>query len=395
MFRNKATYLIIITVLFVVLIALQHYSPKPIDWSETYSSDSKSPYGCYVLNDLFDTLFPGQKVIDNSESFFVSLDSKSIELQNLIVITNSFDPNKYDFGVLLKFVFKGNNLFLSSSGFGELFLDSLGVKINSSIIDTSVYRKGDEVLFLQNPELKNDAGYHFNKKMPLVSISSFNPKTCLKLGTNRKGDVNFIGIQYGLGRIYLHTQPLVFTNYHLLYGNVEYASKVLSYLPIRKCIRDNYYKPGRFVNDSPMRYILSQPPLHAAYYLLLLTLLLYMVTESKRRQRVVPVIRAPENRSLQFVKTVGNLYFNQQDNTDLLRKKVVFFKEFLREHYYLTTISSNNECVAMVSAKSGVPVDLVREILNRFDFYEKVDQVSESGLIDLNNKIELFYEQCL
>jgi hypothetical protein len=385
----------VITTLFVALITLQHYAPKPIDWSVTCNVNSKSPYGCYVLNDLFDTLFPNQAVEQTNEGFYVSLDSTWTELQNLIVITPNFDPDRYDFGALLKFVDRGNDLFVSSSEFGKLFLDSLGIKLSSSIIDTSVFRMGDEVLYLLNQELKCDSGFHFNKKMQLVSISAFDTLNSLKLGTNRKRELNFICMQYGLGRIYLHTQPLVFTNYHLLYGNIEYASKALSYLPIRRTIWDNYYKPDRFINDSPTRYILSQPPLRSAYYLLLLTLILYMTIESKRRQRVVPVVNPIENKSLQFVKTIGGLYYKQRNNADLAKKKIIYFKEFLREHYHLSTVSATDDCIALLVAKSGVSEKLVGQILYWIQYYETAQSVADAGLIELNHNIELFYEQCL
>lgn len=395
MFRNSRIYLIVITVLFVALIALNHYSPKPIDWSETYNINEKSPYSCYVLNDLFDTLFPDQEMEYNNDGFYVSLDSSSVEKKNIIVITPEFKPDKYDFGALLKHVAKGNDLFVSSTNFSDLFLDSLKIKLSSSFIDTSIYKKGKETLFLLNPELKNDSGYHFTKQMPQVWLTAYDTLNTLKLGTNRAGKVNFICTKFGLGKIYLHTQPLVFTNYHLLYGNVEYASKVLSYLPVRKTVWDNYYQPNHFVNTSPMRYILSQPPLQLAYYVLLATLLLYMVVESKRRQRVIPVLKSPENRSLQFVKTIGSLYFKQRNNADLARKMTIYFKEFLREHYFLTTISASGECVALVADKSGVSIELVKQLIDSSDYFETAKKVTDFGLIELNRKMELFYKQCL
>lgn len=395
MFRNSRVYLIIITTLFVVLIALNHYAPKPIDWSVTYNIKGKSPYSCYVLNDMFATLFPEQTIENSYDGFYVSLDSNSVEKKNIIVITAGFDPDKYDFDALLKFVAKGNVFFVSSTSFGNLFMDSLKIKLASSVIDTSVFRKGKEVLFLLNPELKNDSGYCYNKKMPLVYLTAYDSLNSLKLGTNRAGNVNFICTKYGLGKIYVHTQPMAFTNYHLLNGNVEYASKVLSYLPIRKTVWDNYYKPDHFINTSPMRYILSQPPLQLAYYLSLLTLLLYLVVESKRRQRVIPVLKPLENRSLQFVKTIGSLYFKQRNNADLAKKKAIFFKEFLRERYFLSKISATDECVAMVSAKSGVSIHLVQQLLDSIDFYETAQKVSDIGLIQLYRKMEIFYKQCL
>ncbi len=104
MVRNKSIYLVVITILFIALIALTHYSPKPIDWSETYNNQSKTPYSCYILNDMMGNLFPGQTIENNYDGFFVSLDSALVERKNVIVITNKFEPDKFDLSALLKFL---------------------------------------------------------------------------------------------------------------------------------------------------------------------------------------------------------------------------------------------------------------------------------------------------
>lgn len=378
----------------MVLIVLNHYAPKPIDWRETYDIRGKSPYGCYILNKMGDNLFPNQIVSCSSDGFYLLLDTTSLENKNLIVITSVFKPDKFDLEALLKFVARGNDLFVSASTLGELFSDSLNVKLKSPVIDTSPFENGKERLYLLNPELRSDSGYQYNKKMHSTWISAYDTLNSFKLGTNRKGDTNFIFIKHGSGKIYLHTQPQVFTNYHLLYGDEKYASNALSYLPVRKTVFDNYYKPYRSINQSPMHYILSQPPLQWAYYLLLITLVLYLVVESKRRQRIIPVLKPVENSSLQFVRTIGSLYFKQRNNSDLARKMTIYFKDFLKERYHLVTPSATDECVALVSVKSGVPVDLVRPLLEAMDHYQTATAVPDGHLIELNYKIELFYKQC-
>ena len=395
MFKNKRIVLVLSTALFVMLIALQHFSPKPIDWRLTYNTYTKSPYSCYVMNDMLGSLFPNQQIRYNNQTFYVSLDTNKTEPQNLVVVTSSFNPDSYDGQVLWQYVKNGNNLFVSASEFEAWFLDSLNIKLNDAIIDTSVFKAGDEIVYLENQALKSDSGYHYNRRMPLLSFASYDTLNSVVLGTNRIGDPNFLRIGLGKGEIYLHTQPFVFTNYHLLYGNIDYASKVLSYLPVQKTTWDNYYKPDRLVNTSPTRYILSQPPLQIAFYILLLTLVLYMVIESKRRQRIIPVIKPPENRSLQFVKTVGSLYFKQHDNTDLAKKKIIYFKEFIRERYYISSLSPTSDCINHVAAKSGLPAKQIKQLLESVTYFETSKSVSDGGLVQLNHRMELFYEQCL
>lgn len=392
--RNKTAFLVGILFLFGVLITMNYFSPKPVDWTVTYNIKGKAPYSCYILNDMFPIIFPGQTLEYNDESFYLSLDSNSVEKKNLIVITTDFSPDQLDMDALLNFVAQGNHLFISSTGFGHSFLEKFKLKMESSLIDTSAFRKGKDKVFLTAPELKNDSGYQYNRKLPLVHISAMDTLNAQVLGTDRLGKVNFISTNYEAGKVYIHTQPMVFTNYHLLYGNTAYASKVLSYLPIQKTVWDSYYKPDRFINTSPMRYILSQASLQSAYYLLLITLLIYLLVESKRRQRVIPILKPLENRSLEFVKTVGGLYFKQRNNTDLARKKSIFFKEFLRERYFITNVSATNDCIELVSVRSGVDVGLVNQILKSADYYETSQIATEGGLIEFNRKIEMFYEQC-
>lgn len=397
MIRNKYIIPTLLVVLFASLIALNHYyGRKKVDWRVTYNIGSKSPYGCYVLDSMFYSLFPGQVIEKNYSSLYEALDQDTVERKNLIEITSNFNPDNYDLGALLKFVSKGNDLFVSASSFGHLFKDTLKLKTKFlAVSDSSIFRPENERLILLNPALKSDSGYNYNEWLLRNYISKFDTTKTLELGTDIRGNVNFICTKFGDGRIFIHTQPKVFTNYVLLYGNVEYAAKVLSYLPVRKTIWDGYYKPYRHINDSPMRYILSQSSLRAAYYILLLTLLLYLIVESKRRQRVIPVLSPPENQSLKFVKTIGRLYFKQHNNADLAMKKIIYLKEFIREHYYLSSSEATGEMVALISTKTGVPVEQVKELLEAIDYFEKAEKVSDAGVIDLNRKIELFYKQCL
>ena len=86
---------------------------------------------------------------------------------------------------------------------------------------------------------------------------------------------NYIKTTFGEnnGAFYLHSNPYAFTNYHLLNGNEDYTATVLSYLPKQQIIWDNYNKSGRKVIRSPLRYILTNPPLKWALYVSLFGLI--------------------------------------------------------------------------------------------------------------------------
>ncbi|MEJ7677787.1 MAG: hypothetical protein WKG06_07955 [Segetibacter sp.] len=62
-------------------------------------------------------------------------------------------------------------------------------------------------------------------------------------------------------------------------------------------------------------------------------LLLYVLFEMKRRQRIIPVITPLKNSTLDFVKTVASVYYNEKDNNGIADKKVNYFLEFVRSRF--------------------------------------------------------------
>ena len=84
------------------------------------------------------------------------------------------------------------------------------------------------------------------------------------------------------------------------------------------------------VQQSPFRYFLAHEPLRWALYLTMITIILFMIFTAKRRQRVIPVIHEPANKSLEFTELIGTLYFQKKDHADLVRKKFSYLAEELR-----------------------------------------------------------------
>jgi hypothetical protein len=55
-----------------------------------------------------------------------------------------------------------------------------------------------------------------------------------------------------------------------------------------------------------------------------------MVFTARRRQRAIPVMVAPENRNLEFVKLIGSLYWQEHNHADLIKKKLNYTAETMR-----------------------------------------------------------------
>ncbi len=97
---------------------------------------------------------------------------------------------------------------------------------------------------------------------------------------------------------------------------------------VKEIIWDEYYRYSHNNrNFSAFSYILGNDSLRLAFWLLLLLFLLIYLFESKRRQRQVPVITPLRNTSLDFVRTIGRLYYQRRDNHNLATKMVVHFQD--------------------------------------------------------------------
>jgi len=359
-----------------------------------FSGNRKSPYGCSVLNKQLSVLFPGKEITVNTASLYLTLRPDTLDTKNLIIITNAFSPDDLDLSALLNFVARGNSVFISSLSFSGKLCDTLNFKTSMPVVDTSMLKRVKEELRLSFSGSSADSSFFYRKRMPGTRFERFDTLNTVPLGTDRSGSVNFILTRFGKGHIFLHCQPLAFTNYHLLYSNHRYAFTALSHLPVENTLWDQYYKPERIIDLSPVRYILSQPALKAAYFLLVLTIVVYMIFGSKRKQRIVPVMLPERNASLDFVTTVGRLYYRNQNHADLARKKLIYFNEFIRNRYFLQGLDKNDEHIRILSQKSGVEMEKIRYLARLAGNLSENKQFSRQELIELHKSIEDFYKNC-
>ena len=202
--------------------------------------------------------------------------------------------------------------------------------------------------------------------------------------------VNFIKTKFGKGTFYLNCTPQAFTNYYILKGNKDYVANTFSYLGNRALYWDNYKKTGRVIINSPMRFILNQVTLKWAYYLTLMGLLVFVIFKAKREQRIIPVIEPLENSSVEFAKTVGSLYYQHKDYTNLITKKLNYFLEFVRSHYYLDTRKITDKTPQDLAAKSGKSLTETKILLDFIGYLKSKNVHTVEDLKELNKKLTSF-----
>ena len=203
---------------------------------------------------------------------------------------------------------------------------------------------------------------------PLASLGSF-------VDEEKKEYINFARMKVGEGYFYFHTNPVMFSNIYLIdTAGLEYANYVLAHVKTGQLYwdRESAMRPTkegekrkdkpRIAAKSPLEYIFSQPALRWSWYLFLGLGLIYVIFGAKRRQRKIPILEKNRNTSLEFVETIGRLYFQQQDHKGIIKKQMHLFLAHLRQRYNLITRDLDDKLIHRVAVRSKVDKEIINDI---------------------------------
>ena len=180
-----------------------------------------------------------------------------------------------------------------------------------------------------------------------------------------------VSVPYGKGEVIFVSSPLLFTNYGMLEGNTfVYIFRLMSYLADLPVYRtEAYVKTDAMLvaEQSPFREFIKRPPLRWALYLALLGVALFMIFTARRRQRVIPFMSKPANRSLEFIQLIGTLYYQRKDHVDLVRKKFKLFAEELRKTagVDISDVNTDDREYLLLAEKTGMNSDRLKKVIRQ------------------------------
>jgi len=199
----------------------------------------------------------------------------------------------------------------------------------------------------------------------------------------------------GKGEIFIVSTPLMFTNYGVLDGgNVSYAFRLLSYMKGKPLIRVEAYGIHGDEPETPLRYLLSEPPLRWAVYFTMLLLLLFMFFTAKRRQRIIPVVNAPTNKNIEFMQLISNLYYQKHNNAEILKMKHTYFCAEVKSLIGIDlqeNIPDEQDYKRLIE-KTGMEMDFISKLLKDIQmalYRSEVDDIQLKQHIDGMNLIKL------
>ena len=365
----------------VILALLEFNKTEVTDWRRNFDINKKTPFGLFIFNKEINHLLKNE-VKKTKLSPYNYYKSKNQKPHNILIIRSEIDLESWN--KILETVKSGSDALVIAEDFHQDIADSL--QFTTAIVS---YR-AENILKLTDEKFRQDS--IVLDKLPIGQGFSYlnNSHEILGKAVLDGGKVNFIKINFGKGHIYLHTEPLILTNYYLLKpANQKYVEDVFSYLPNRETVWFSEPNESQVESQSPLRFILSKPALRYAWWLFLAGLLLFVIFNAKRKQRIVPIIEPLKNKSVEFVKSIGNLYLQEGDFHDMMAKKAQYFLNRIRIDLMIDTQNLDEKFAQKLHLKTGKSlakineaIDLIKRGQNPYASVMKEDLMRMNQLLD-------------
>ncbi len=394
--------LLLVFLAFMGIVLYGTLKPKPVDWRYSYSTKEKIPFGLLVFKNELDKLFDGAVIddlvfdeftaFDLSHHSGISQDNEMSTPTTIMYINSINDWDTIMVNKVLHSVSHGQNAFISATRLPLYLSDTLGFNILTRQ-NHAVYYEDSLSFSLNNVEEKK---WLENVGVSGSFIYQYDTLATTVLGCVEQDtmNTNFIRISYGAGSFFIHTEPILFTNYHLLNSeNYKYVEDILSHIsPSNRIVWGQVPKDKKVIKGGILRYIMSQDALKWAWFVIIVGLLLFIITHMRRPQRIIPVIPPNENTTLQFVASIGDLYMRQSSIRHLMDRKIIYLLERVRSQYFISTDKLDDIFITKLSQLSGKKIEIVKNMVFLLQKHRDSDYIcSTDDLRRLNQAIENFY----
>lgn len=378
--KKDKIFIWVFAALFIIYVVVDILTPDPISWEVTFKTDDKNPFGSYILNERSADLFSG-----GFELSFNTLSELVDTEKNILIITEYAEIVRTDRDNLFQVLDDGGNVLIAATSFDGGLADTLGfyVDIEYSNLDQGIFEAPEEVIVLQGLE------YKYPSSLILNHFELEKDHDWEVIATSKDKPVA-ISKSVGEGRITLVSVPYMFTNFGLLVNdNFQASAELLSYLPEENVHYTMYYKSGKGEVQTPFRYFLRQDALRWTLYLGLFLVALLLIISSWRKQRAIPVILPPPNTTVQYVKTLGALFFRERNHKRAAEKLIAHFLFEVKDKYFVQ-VDFSDKFYELLSAKSSVEQEQVIRTFELIQHVKEARQIEERELVDLSRKIETF-----
>jgi hypothetical protein len=366
-------------------------SPREFIWTPTFDKNDREPFGSYVFDDVASSSIDNYTVTDKTFYQFVQETDSTSPPRAFLLTGNYIRFNETDMESLCQLIRAGNRIMICANSFPYLLEDTLHFEtgyhylpgIKHVIYDRSGQR---DSIFSGGDTLHPAHVYEVYPQMHPACITTDSLLNCDSsemLAWDNRCRPLAVRVSIGEGELFLVSTPLMFTNYGVLDGNnASYAFRLLSYMKDRPVVRTEAYGSHHRKSGSPLRYVLSEPPLRWTVYSILILLALFMTFTAKRRQRVIPIVQAPPDRTFGFMQLISNLYYQRHDNGEMLRLKHMYFCAEVKRQSGIDLqdgVPDETACTRL-SEKTGMDRDVLRTLINNVNMKLYLSALSDREL---------------
>ena len=392
-----------LAIIVLGIVAFESTRTTRLNWDPTLYSGHKIPYGLYAFKELLPDILPD---VHGTRKPLRELMDTTSGTKNFLSISDSIGLTVLDVDNILQQASRGSSFFFAANYFSKRLLDTLS--INNQVLGEQFnpvfYRdkftftikdffSSDTVhIKALNSLQPGDHSYPYRQGDVFSVFTSFDSTQTSILAVNSKNEPVALKTVLGKGSITLVALPHAFANIYMMHEeNHRLAATLLSSLPETSTEWTEYYQMGAGVSTTPLRYVLSQPALKSALYIMLAALVLFVFFEAKRKQRAIPIIDPLPNDTLQFVSTVGNLYLESHDHKSIAEKRINFFLDYIRTHFFLTTHDLDTLFIEKLSRKSGLEKKHISHLVTMINWVGEQKNISDTALLKLSNAIDQFF----
>lgn len=395
-------YIIALAIVVLLLSLVLNRGGRSLRLDERMSlrQNEQAPYGTYAARQLLPGLFPHTAIsFDRKKPGQWDSVVQTSYNQAAILICTEFFPDEEELFRLMYFARMGNYVYIVTRDFSEAADKFFSVLARPDWIDEEDSLK----ITLEPPVYKSRMQFTYPGRKYDARFAGYDSTRTVVLGRNADGDPNFIRMNMGQGSFFINLAPAAFTNYFVLHhDNVRYYEQALSVIPstVDKIVWNEYYlsRPGpqgkkgdKEKEPNPLRVLMEYPSFRWGLLTVLAMLLLYALMEVRRRQRMIPAYRRPQNDSLDFIRTIGRLYYDRRDHRNLARKMGAYFLEHVRSNYKMPTHILDGPFIDTLHFKSGYPKEKLEKIVLFIRDLESTT-VTEEQLSVFYGQLELFYQ---
>ncbi len=401
MSRRGKIYVLLTALTILAIVAIEYNRPKEVNWFPSYAKHHKIPLGTMVFHDQLERLFTSSNIVDVDRPPYEFLQDQPDIEGTYVFINDGLVFGKAELAALLDWTSNGNTLVLAaSSGFEEALKDTLSLKQSS--VPTFDNFDHEFQVELVNDRLEKDSLFVYDKTYNFSHFSELDSLNAMVIGTvkNLKGPdsisnrsyVNVMRHRFGQGEIILSTFPQAFSNHFILDApNNIYTSGLTSYLDgTRPIYYDNHHKSGKTIYTSPLRVMLNTRELKWAYYVMLVGVLIYILFEGKRKQRAIPVVEPLKNQTVDFTRTISNMYYEKGQHKVLSDHVIHHFMDYVRTHLHLNTSNIDEEFIKNLAARSNNSLEDTKVLFKAIEDFGSQDNINNLQLERLNTLIENF-----